>query len=81
MSLCQYKDVLGKPNEGFHKERLFGMARNDLLGTIAISVIIGLLLKKNILLVFIIIFLLGVLLHILFCVDTAFIKFLKKIIC
>jgi fatty-acid desaturase len=80
MSLCQYKDALGKPNEGFHKERLFGMARNDLLGTVAISILIGLLMDKNIFLVFIVIFLLGVLLHLLFCVDTAFIKYLKKII-
>ena len=81
MSLCQYKDALGKPNEGFHKERLLGMARNDLLGTIAISVLIGFFMNKNILLVFIVIFLLGVLLHLIFCVDTAFIKFLKKLIC
>jgi len=81
MSLCQYKDVLGKPNEGFHKQRLLGMARNDLLGTVAISVVIGLLIKKNVFLVFIIIFLIGVLLHLIFCVDTAFVKFLKRLIC
>ena len=81
MSVCQYKDVLGKPNEGFHKQRLLGMARNDLLGTVAISVVIGLLIKKNVFLVFIIIFLIGVLLHLIFCVDTAFVKFLKRLIC
>jgi hypothetical protein len=81
MSLCQYKDILGRPNEGFHKTRLFGMARNDLLGTIAISAIIGVLIKKNVFLVFLIIFLIGVLLHLIFCVDTAFVKFLKKMLC
>jgi hypothetical protein len=26
MSFCQYKDILGKPRQGIHSYRLFGLA-------------------------------------------------------
>ena len=43
MNLRDYKDVLGKPNEGFHKGRIniFGLslASNDFLGTFGLAFI------------------------------------------
>lgn len=74
MSLCKYKDIFGKPGEGVHKHRIFGLATVDLLGTILLSILLGYLLKKNILIMFLIIFLIGELLHYFFCVETALIK-------
>lgn len=69
--MCQYKDIFGKPNEGAHKHRLFGVAAVDLIGTVVISYLIARWLKKSFWLIFIIAMLLGVFLHKLFCVDTA----------
>jgi hypothetical protein len=78
--------------EGFHKERMLGMARNDFLGTIGLAIITaaivftrpyykgektglafwGLVAKH-----FVVWFLIGVLFHLLFGVETAFIRFVK----
>lgn len=77
MIFCKYKDIFGVPGEGVHKKRIFGMAAVDLIGTILLSIILAYLLKKNVLLVFLIVFIIGEILHYLFCVETAFLKFLK----
>lgn len=68
--LCKYKDSLGKPNEGIHSYRLFNIAIMDLLFTIIGSFILSYILNKSFFLIFIIIFLLGIFLHKIFCVDT-----------
>jgi len=71
--LCKYKDIFGKPDEGVHSYRLFGFAIVDTLLTIlgafllykyfgngrdAWAFLIGL-------------FLVGILVHRIFCVNTA----------
>lgn len=43
MNLCDYKDSLGKIGEGQHAERLGGFAIRDVIATIALGVILGLL--------------------------------------
>ena len=47
MELHDYKDILGKPNTGFHKKRIniFGLslASNDFFGTFAIALIFTLI--------------------------------------
>lgn len=68
--LCKYKDSLGKPKEGIHSYRLFNIAIMDLIFTIIGSFILSYIFKKPFFLIFIIIFLLGVFLHKIFCVDT-----------
>ncbi len=73
--LCKYKDVLGVPNQGFHSARLFGFARNDILGTFGIAFIIAFIFYRNSLLksfiiISIILFVLAIFLHRLFCVNT-----------
>ena len=68
--LCKYKDSLGKPKEGIHSYRLFNIDIMDLIFTIIGSFILSYIFKKPFFLIFIIIFLLGVFLHKIFCVDT-----------
>lgn len=81
MSNCpfaKYSDIFGKPNEGAHSARFFGIASIDLFGTIVISVIISFILylftKKDVMVIFsitfIILMLLAIILHRLFCVNT-----------
>lgn len=74
MSLCKFKDIFGKPGQGVHEKRFMGLAAFDLFGTILIAVLIAYSLDASFIIVFFIIFVLGELLHLLFCVDTAFIK-------
>lgn len=78
VGLCKYKDALGVPKQGFHAKRVMGFAANDVYGTIGIAAIITLILwlvyKKPLLKTFLIsvvaLFVLGILLHRLFCVNT-----------
>lgn len=83
--LCAYKDILGKPGQGFHRARLFGLARNDLLGTLAIAAAVALFLAysrsydwlttvKAVAVLFFALVLLGFVLHLLFCVKTPLTK-------
>lgn len=67
-----HRDIFGKPGEGFHKSRLFGLARNDLLGTALVGVIIGLVsgCAGIGLMSFLIIWAIGILAHIVFGVAT-----------
>ncbi len=76
--LCQYKDVLGKPNEGVHSYRLFNIAIVDLLLTIIASIYIANRFDISYLIAFSILFVLGIILHIVFCVETTVIKNLKS---
>jgi hypothetical protein len=70
ISLCKYKDIFGKPNEGVHSTRIFGLAFWDLFGMIIIIVI----LSNYIYYAWAIIPLLTIIIHKVFCVDTAFNK-------
>jgi hypothetical protein len=73
-NLCKFKDVAGKPGTGIHSTRLFGMAAFDLIGTIAIAVAIWVLTGwswRGFLAIVAGLFILAILFHWLFCVDTA----------
>jgi hypothetical protein len=80
MRLCQFKDALGIPNQGFHQKRLFGLAMNDLIGTVVIGLVLAHFTKGKTRGTYIkaiaLVFFLGIALHWLFCVDTAMMKFL-----
>lgn len=95
MSLCKYKDALGIPNEGFHKTRIPGLniALNDLLGTFLLALILWLvmyvLLKSTFLSTngwvqylycFIFFFILGIILHRIFCVNTTINKLIFGVV-
>jgi len=78
MSLCKYKDSFGKPGEGAHKYRLFGLAIVDVILTIVISLIIAWFWGKKIWMILLAFFILGEILHILFCVKTPITNFLTQ---
>jgi prepilin signal peptidase PulO-like enzyme (type II secretory pathway) len=80
MLLHKYCGIFGKPNEGVHKYRLFGMGLVDLIGTLLLAIILKLFINKlkdeNIIILFLVIFAIGQVLHFLFGVNTAFINFI-----
>ena len=74
--LCKYKDLLGKPDQGIHQYRIFNIAIVDVIFTIIGAFIISYLLKINFFITLLILFLLGIILHRLFCVKTTIDKLL-----
>lgn len=78
-SLCRYKDIFGKPNEGAHKYRFLGLAVVDLLATVVVAFITHRLWPQKFTLIqaFLMWFALGVVAHLLFCVNTPITRILK----
>jgi len=74
MSLCKYKDIFGKPNEGPHSYRIFNIAIVDTGLTIIIGYFIAKYFKLKLLYVLITLFILGTVVHKLFCVETTLTK-------
>lgn len=69
---CKYANIFGKPKEGVHSIRIFDIAVVDLLLTFVMAFVISryALKGKYLILIFIILLLLGILVHRLFCVNT-----------
>ena len=74
--LCKYKDALGKPKTGIHSYRIFNIAIADVIMTIIGALIISYFFKFNFWITLLILFLLGILLHRIFCVKTTVDKIL-----
>jgi fatty acid desaturase len=74
--LCNYKDLLGKPKSGIHSYRIFNIAIADVIMTIIAALLISYLFNFNFWITLIILFLLGILLHRIFCVKTTIDKLL-----
>ncbi len=70
MSLCQYKDILGKPGEGAHSYRIANFAIVDVLLTVIGALVLSKVFKWNFLKTLIILFILGIIMHKIFCVKT-----------
>jgi len=75
-SLCPYKNIFGKPKEGAHSHRIFNIAIVDVVSTIIGAYIISKIGNYNFNSTLIILFLLGIILHRLFCVRTTIDKIL-----
>ena len=75
--LCQYKDIFGKQNEGLHSYRIANVAVVDVLLTIILAFLIN---RDNFYMVFLILIILSIIAHRLFCVKTTVDKFIKKYI-
>ena len=78
MSLCKYKNVLGIPNKGIHSYRLFGVAIVDVIMTVFLAYLISIFTRYNFTNTLIFLFILGIILHRLFCVDTTVNKLISK---
>ena len=76
MDLCKYKNILGVPRQGPHSYRIFNIAIVDVILTIILAYIISYIFKISFVKTSIILFILGILLHRLFCVRTTIDKLL-----
>jgi hypothetical protein len=76
MDLCKYQNSLGVPHKGIHSYRLFGVAIMDVIFTIIGAMIISYFSKRSFVYTLIFLFLLGIILHRLFCVRTTIDKLL-----
>lgn len=66
----KFKDIFGKEGEGVHSIRIFNIAIVDVLLTILGGLLISCLIKINFWIIFIILIIIGIILHRLFCVNT-----------
>ena len=69
---AKYRDIFGKPRQGFHEARIPGLdlALWDTLGTIFIAVVIGLVSGVSVWICIAVAFAVAIVLHWLFCVRT-----------
>jgi len=76
---CPFKnlsEIFGRPNEGVHSYRFMNLAIVDVLSTIVGAFIIARIFNWNFFLTLLVIFILGIILHRLFCVNTTINKFI-----
>lgn len=76
MSLCKYKEAFGKPGEGPHKYRILNFAIFDTLLTVLLAFVIAYFSGVSLLYVIPFTFVLGIIVHRLFCVRTTVDKIL-----
>ena len=76
MNLCKYKNILGKPNKGIHSYRIFNIAIADVIMTVISAFLISYFFNFSFLIILIILFILGIILHHIFCVKTTIDKLL-----
>ena len=76
MKLCAYKDIFGKPGEGLHKYRIFNIAVVDVAFTVVAAYAASKLFRGSFIYYLVALFVLGILLHWLFCVPTTLNKFI-----
>ncbi len=70
MNLCQYSDIFGQVGKGVHSYRILNIAIVDLLFTILSAILIAKYYNYKLLTVFIVLLILSIVLHRLFCVKT-----------
>ncbi len=76
-NFCLYKDILGKPNTGVHRFRIFNISIVDVLLTFLLAYILKMyFVDIHYGIILLVCFLLGIFLHRLFCVKTTIDKFL-----
>ncbi len=68
--LSKYSNMFGAPKTGFHSFRLFDIAVNDLLGTVAVAGLITYISNCNFMIILILLLVIGILMHRIFCVNT-----------
>ena len=76
--LCKYKDILGVPGSktGLRKYRIFGIALLDTTVVLVIAVFIAWMFRLPYVYTIVAIFILGIIVHRLFCARTAVDKIL-----
>lgn len=76
---CKYKNIFGKIKEGLHSYRIYNIAIIDVLLTIIVAYIIYYMFPRyKFSLILLLLFLLGIIAHRLFCVRTTIDKLVFK---
>ncbi len=70
MRLCKYKDAFGKPGEGIHRLRIFGLGLIDVVTTLLGAYLISYFSGVSLVYVIPAVLVLGVIVHRIFCVRT-----------
>jgi hypothetical protein len=78
MSLCKYKDIAGKPNEDAHFYRIpiINLAIVDVAVTVAAAYGISKYYNMSFFVMVFILFIIGIAVHKIFCVDTQLNKYI-----
>jgi hypothetical protein len=74
--MCTYRNILGIPNEGIHSLRICGLAAIDVLLSVLLAYFISHQMKISLYQSLLYVFISGIVLHRIFCVNTAFNVFL-----
>lgn len=74
--LCKYSDIFGEPNKGLHSIRIMDIAIVDVILTIGLAYLISNLIPYNFYYILLALFIIGIILHRLFCVRTTIDKIL-----
>ena len=77
-SLCPYKLIFGVPDEGVHHFRILDIAIFDVLATVLLAKFISVYTKYDFYHILVILFIIGIIAHRLFCVRTTIDKLLFK---
>ena len=75
--LCEYRFALGRPGQGVHSVRAFGVALFDVVGTVLLAILSWWLVGGPFWVHLLAWFALGFFLHWLFCVPTSVMEWLK----
>jgi len=78
MSLCPYRELFGKPGEGIHSYRVFDLAIADIIMTLIGALFISFITRYPFVYCALALFILGIVLHRLFCVRTTIDKWLFR---
>jgi uncharacterized membrane protein YcaP (DUF421 family) len=76
---CKYSNIFGEPNQGIHSIRIFDIAIIDVLLTIIAAYIVSNIFNISFIIILLLLFILGIIFHRLFCVKTTIDKLLNKI--
>lgn len=80
MFLCQFQDIFGQPYTGIHQYRIYfdkyDFAIIDIILTIICSAIFSYVYNTSFIITLCILFLLGIIVHYIFCVQTTLHKIL-----
>ena len=74
--LCKYREIFGKPNEGIHQYRIFGIAIMDVAVVVIFGILIAYYTKTPLWITLVVLFILGIVAHRAFCVRTSIDKLL-----
>jgi hypothetical protein len=77
MATCPFKDLFGAPRTGVHSLRFMGIAVVDTALTIVGAAVIARAIHQPFWIVFLILFIVGEIMHVAMCVDSTVARLLK----